>query len=96
MLLSKKSTYGLKALMNMARNAERGLWGLPAAGGSSSSSDPDPSSSGTSYIGNRNTMKFHRAECASVDQMNPANKVPIDTRKQAIAAGYVPCKNCQP
>ncbi|TLM97920.1 MAG: hypothetical protein FDZ75_03520, partial [Actinobacteria bacterium] len=47
-----------------ARDANRGLWGLSVGGGSSSSgggavSQGGSGSSAGSYIGNRNTMKFH-------------------------------------
>ena len=93
-----------------AREAERGLWGIgstssaPPAPGSVT---PVPSSGGSAgsgssgggaaaYIGNRNTKKFHYPSCSSVGDMNPANKVPLATRQQAIAGGYVPCKRCEP
>ena len=83
-----------------ARDQNIGLWALespaptppsPAAGVPAPSTAPT-----TAYIGNRNTMKFHYADCASVDQMNPANKVPIATREAAVSQGYVPCGNCRP
>ena len=48
------------------------------------------------YIGNRNTGKFHYADCASVDDMKESNKVPFDYRESAISQGYVPCKRCNP
>lgn len=91
-----------------AREAERGLWGLSAtsagaaasggaAAGSSAGGGSGSSGASTSgYIGNRNTMKFHLAVCSSVGDMNPANKVPLATRAQGIAGGYVPCKRCNP
>ena len=49
-----------------------------------------------SYIGNRNTRKFHRASCSSVSQMNEGNKVGFDSRSEAIEGGYSPCKRCKP
>ena len=48
------------------------------------------------YIGNKNSMKFHRASCGSVKQMKESNKVCLQTREEAIAAGYSPCGNCKP
>ena len=48
------------------------------------------------YVGNANTGKFHYANCYMVDKMNPANKVYLNTREEAINAGYVPCKRCKP
>ncbi len=50
----------------------------------------------TPYIGNANTMRFHYADCRSVDEMNPHNQVGINSREEALSAGYVPCKRCKP
>lgn len=85
-----------------ARFEGKGLWGDD--GGSSSSGAvapvaapaPSKSTSSGSYIGNRNTMKFHIPSCSSVGQMNPGNKVALTSRDQAISKGYVPCKRCNP
>ena len=49
-----------------------------------------------SYVGNANTKKFHHADCSMVGKMNPANKVFMNSRDEAVAAGYVPCKRCNP
>lgn len=54
------------------------------------------STSDESYIGNKNTKKFHYPYCGSVGQMKDQNKVVLNSRKQAISQGYVPCKNCNP
>ena len=50
----------------------------------------------SSYVGNANSKKFHYADCSMVGKMNPANKVFMNTRDEAINAGYVPCKRCNP
>ena len=50
----------------------------------------------SSYVGNAKTKKFHYADCSMVNKMNPANKVFLNTRDEAIGAGYVPCKRCNP
>lgn len=50
----------------------------------------------STYVGNANSRKFHYADCSMVGKMNPANKVFLNTREEAIAAGYVPCKRCKP
>lgn len=55
-----------------------------------------PASGSTNYIANRNTGKFHYAGCSSVNDMKESNKVPYGTRDEAVAAGYVPCKRCNP
>ena len=87
-----------------AREANRGLWALPASGSAAPAPSPAPSAaeggdgggSSAIYIGNRNSMKFHYASCTYVGQMNPENKVPFATREAAVSASYVPCKVCQP
>ncbi len=48
------------------------------------------------YVGNANSRKFHVGNCASVGKMKPANRVNFNSRDEAIAAGYVPCKRCKP
>lgn len=48
------------------------------------------------YVGNANSKKFHYADCSMVGKMNPSNKVYMNTRDEAINAGYVPCKRCNP
>ena len=50
----------------------------------------------SSYVRNSNSRKFHYADCYMVNKMNPNNKVFMNTREEAIAAGYVPCKRCNP
>ena len=49
-----------------------------------------------SYIGNKNTKKFHHSYCISVKQMKDTNKVHLNSREQAINLGYDPCGNCSP
>jgi competence protein ComEC len=70
----------------------------PAAPAPAASKEPEPAATPTTapYIGNSNTMKFHRANCSSVKQMKESNKVPIFNRDDAINQGYVPCKRCTP
>lgn len=48
------------------------------------------------YIGNSNSMKFHKPDCPSVAKMSESNKVEFSTRDEAIADGYQPCKQCNP
>ena len=49
------------------------------------------------YIGNSNTMKFHRPNCISIDQMSGSNKVYLNgSRDDAVSRGYKPCKRCKP
>lgn len=50
-----------------------------------------------SYILNTNTKEFHRSSCSSVKQMKESNKKSSsESRDALIAAGYDPCKKCNP
>lgn len=52
---------------------------------------------GTEYILNTNTKKFHYPSCSSVKQMKEANKQEYTgSRDDLIAQGYDPCKRCNP
>ncbi|MGI5824836.1 MAG: Ada metal-binding domain-containing protein, partial [Bacillota bacterium] len=46
------------------------------------------------YIGNKSTKKFHLKSCRYAAQISSQNVVYFKTR--AEAAGYVPCKVCNP
>lgn len=65
----------------------------PSYTASSGSSRPDPYIS-DSYIGNRSSHKFHRSTCSFLP--NPENQVIFDSASDALAAGYDPCKKCNP
>ena len=49
-----------------------------------------------SYIGNKNTGKFHVSTCSEIKKMKESNKVPLNSREEAVANGYVGCKRCNP
>ena len=52
---------------------------------------------GTTYILNTNTHKFHYPTCSSVGQMNESNKQEYTgVRDDLIAQGYSPCGRCNP
>lgn len=54
-------------------------------------------SSGTTYILNTNTKKFHYPSCSSVDQMSEKNKQEYTgSRDDLISQGYSPCGRCNP
>ena len=46
------------------------------------------------YLGNPRSMKFHYSDCRTIK--HPENFVPFQTRDEAVDAGYVPCKVCNP
>lgn len=66
----------------------------------STATESEPSSSpeiSVTYIYNKNTKKFHRVGCYSVDQMKESNKGYFEgSRSDMIQQGYSPCKNCNP
>lgn len=60
-----------------------------------------PSTSGESivvdYVLNTNSMKFHKPDCASVEDMSSKNRQDYTgTREDLIAQGYSPCGACNP
>ena len=56
-----------------------------------------PVSTGTEYILNTSTKKFHYPSCSSVKQMKASNKKEYTgSRDDLIAQGYDPCKKCNP
>lgn len=46
------------------------------------------------YIGNKNSLKFHRNNCKSLPAVK--NQVYFQTRDEAVEKGYSPCSKCQP
>lgn len=54
-------------------------------------------STGTTYILNTNTHKFHYPSCSSADDIKASNKQEYTgSRDDLIAQGYEPCKRCNP
>jgi beta-lactamase superfamily II metal-dependent hydrolase len=49
---------------------------------------------GSRYIGNKNSKKFHLPSCSTLPAEH--NRVYFKTREEAISAGYIPCKRCNP
>ena len=59
--------------------------------------DPTLGETGTEYVLNTNTKKFHYPSCSSVKKMSEKNKAyHTGTRDEVIAMGYDPCGNCHP
>lgn len=61
---------------------------------------PDPGdaqAAAETYILNTNTMKFHKPDCSSVDDMEEHNKQEYTgNRADLMADGYEPCGRCKP
>lgn len=56
-------------------------------------SDNSNVESGT-YIGNKNSKKFHSEYCSKLPAQK--NRITFNSRSEAIASGYEPCKICNP
>jgi hypothetical protein len=48
------------------------------------------------FVGSRNSNVYHYPSCSSAKQISSANLVTFNTVADACAAGYRPCKNCNP
>lgn len=69
----------------------------PATEPTTNNSNNTETSSGTTYILNTSTRKFHKPSCSSVSQMNESNKQEYTgSREDLINQGYDPCKRCNP
>lgn len=78
-----------------ARAAGKGLWS--GAQGESQVDEPEAADlAGAGFIGNRNSMIFHKPACSSVGAMSEKNKVPLSSRQSAVDAGFRPCQRCLP
>lgn len=51
---------------------------------------------GGSIIVNRKSHKFHRADCRFATGISEANRLGFASAAEAKAAGYIPCKVCNP
>ena len=50
----------------------------------------------TTYVGSKNSNKYHYPTCRSAQRIKPGNLVTFSSAKEARDAGYVPCKICRP
>lgn len=58
---------------------------------------PTPEASGTHYVLNKNSKKFHIDTCRSASEIKEKNREDFyGTREEVIAQGYAPCKLCNP
>lgn len=60
-------------------------------------SDQQTGAEQETYILNTNTMKFHKPDCSSVDDMEEHNRQEYTgSREDLVADGYEPCGRCKP
>jgi len=48
------------------------------------------------YLGNRSTLRLHRPGCPLAAKIAPANRVRLESLKDAYLQGYSPCRSCKP
>jgi methylphosphotriester-DNA--protein-cysteine methyltransferase len=48
------------------------------------------------YVGSAKSNKYHYPWCEWALKIKPENLVKFESAKEALAAGYVPCKVCKP
>lgn len=73
-----------------AREKNEGLWSIVSLEQESTNTSDE------GYIGNSNSKKFHYPWCKWAQKISSFNRVYFKTREEAINAGYVPCKVCNP
>ena len=49
-----------------------------------------------SYVGSKNTKKFHVSNCRYASKIKEENAVKFSTTSEATGQGYVPCSVCNP
>ena len=69
---------------NSARDLGLGIWSL----------EPPPPES--FYVGNKNSFRFHRPTCFSIERLNDSAKIILPSRGDFFDLGYSPCRNCNP
>lgn len=92
----------LEACQQQAQASALGIWSsqvtqitpTPTPSETETYSPPPPAAH--NYVGNSNSKKFHFPSCSSVPTISPEHVVYFTTRDEAISAGYVPCKKCNP
>lgn len=95
-------TTGTSGAADTADSAAQASVAADTAGSAAQASGGETAAGGTAdvtgeYVLNTNTKKFHRPSCSSVAQMSPENKAAFSgSREELIAAGYDPCKRCNP
>lgn len=70
-----------------ARTSAKGLWGRPE----DRKEKPEKG-----YWSSSRSNKFHRPSCRWAGKISPRNLVVFENREDALNAGYVPCKECNP
>jgi micrococcal nuclease len=73
----------LLAAQRAAMQAQRGMW-------------KDWREDSGRYIGNRNSRRFHLADCPEAKRIAPRNRIVFSKKWDAFWDGYSPSRECQP
>jgi micrococcal nuclease len=88
-----------------AREKGAGVWAYEALAVADEPAETEPGrpeqpaeepAAQAAYVGNSNTMKFHRPDCRYVPDIAERNRVRLGSRDEAAAGGYEACKVCKP
>lgn len=91
------SSDGKSVLVGIQRNADADTLAAVGLNSQQRVEKETVERSGTLYILNTNTKKFHYPDCSSVQQMKNKNKKEFTgVRDDVISMGYKPCKKCNP
>ena len=74
-----------------AREAGKGQWSSDSGSVSGSEAEGE-----INYIGTTNSRKFHTMNCELGKSISEKNAAHFSTRDEALDAGFVPCKSCNP
>ena len=74
----------LLAAQREAIDARRGIWSIPLV-------RPEPY-----YVGNRQSLRFHRPSCPYGKKMSKSNRIIFKSRSDACKEGFCRCKKCLP
>lgn len=85
---------GKKLSVKVAHNANANTFLELSSGSGSGTGGTSGNTVTSSYIGNTNSLKFHRPSCKTLPLEH--NRVYFKSRSAAVKAGYTPCGNCKP
>ncbi|MCD4755293.1 MAG: thermonuclease family protein [Deltaproteobacteria bacterium] len=74
----------LLAAQREAIDARRGIWSIPPV-------RPEPY-----YVGNRQSLRFHRPSCPYGKKTSKTNRIIFKSRSDACKEGFCRCKKCLP
>ncbi len=74
-------------LERKAREAGKGLWGVP---------EERKIQPGEGYWSSSRSNKFHKPSCRWAQKIGSRNLIIYKNREEALKAGLIPCKECKP